>query len=113
MVPRRVIPHVLIYHTVDPVQLILARLPFPQPEVLHEPLAITPDMVVLVILREHDSNEVCLSSRVVELSDYSLTVVPDLVVFQVFERGAIEPLDFFLEVGVNLGEGFGPIEPVK
>lgn len=113
MVPRRVVPHVLVDHAVNPIQFLLSVFSFPQPEVLHKPLAIAPNMVVLIVYCEHNSNEVGLSIGVVQLGDNGLTVVPDLVVLQVFERGAVEPLNFFLEVGVDLGEGFGAIEPVE
>ena len=50
MIPRRVIPHVLLQQLRNSLHL---ALPIPQPEPLDQPLPIAPDVVVLAVLREH------------------------------------------------------------
>lgn len=63
---------------------------------LDQPLSIAPDVIVLGILLEHCTYELGFALRCAQGIDDGVTVVPDLVVFEMLERGRIEPCDFVL-----------------
>lgn len=48
-----------------------------------------------------------LGRRVHRIGD----IVPDLIVFEVFERHSVQPLEFFDEVLVQGKEDPGPVDP--
>ena len=109
MIPRRIIPHILPQQLLHALPLVLL---IPKPKPLHKPLSITPDVVVLAVLREHVVQELRFTLGRVERVDDGLAVVPDLVVFEVAQGDGVEPGDFVLEGSTGCEDCFGAVEPV-
>jgi hypothetical protein len=53
-------------------------------------------MVILGVQFQHGVYKLWLSLTFAELIDDGVSVVPDLVVLEVLERGRVEPCDFVL-----------------
>ena len=89
MIPRRVIPNVVVQEALAFLQLA----GIPEVELLNEPLSVAPDVIVLCILVEHLGEKLKLALDAAQPGDDQLSMVPDLVVLNVLERYGVEPLD--------------------
>jgi hypothetical protein len=54
-------------------------------------------VVILGVQFQHGVYKLWLSLTLAELIDDGVSVVPDLVVLEVLERGRVEPCDFVLQ----------------
>jgi hypothetical protein len=62
-------------------------------------------MVILGVLLQHGCDKVCFSFGRAQLVDDCLSMMPYLIILEVFKCGRVEPGDFFAEVGTELLQG--------
>ena len=94
VIPSRVVAHILLNDAVRPLEFLWL---VEKIETLDEPLAIAPHMIVLGVELQHRVDKLGLSVWRAELIDDGMSMVPYLVILEVFQRGGIQPCDFVFE----------------